>query len=109
MRRLRKCVRSSGARLPRGASDTLRALFDLGQTVYPSAGLGPVCASSPDGGAFFYIGSDNYVLTADRWRFTQANGGAPPPADEHGTQSKHGPTFVGVAAAAIGDSAPPLR
>ena len=46
-----------------------------------------MCAFAPDGRAYFAIGSDNYVLTADKWRFTQAYGGATwqPPPDQGGT------------------------
>jgi hypothetical protein len=46
----------------------------------PSAGIGPVCAFAPDGGVFVAILSDNDMLTAEGWRFSQPLQSFPNPA-----------------------------
>jgi hypothetical protein len=46
----------------------------------PSGGLGPVCAFAPDGGVFIAILSDNDMLTAKGWRFSQPVMSFPNPA-----------------------------
>ena len=46
----------------------------------PSGGIGPVCAFAPDGGVFVAIMSDNDILTAQGWRFSEPLLSFPNPA-----------------------------
>ena len=59
-----------------------------------SAGIGPVCAFSPDGGIYVAIMSDNYMLTAKGWRFSQPLNSFPDPAaipsEENATTEQEG-------------------
>jgi hypothetical protein len=59
-----------------------------------SAGIGPVCAFSPDGGVYVAIMSDNYMLTAKGWRFSQPLNSFPDPAaippEENATTEQEG-------------------
>jgi hypothetical protein len=45
-----------------------------------SAGIGPVCAFGPDGGVFVAVMSDNDMLRARGWRFSQPLQSFPNPA-----------------------------
>jgi hypothetical protein len=54
----------------------------------PSAGLGPVCAFAPDGGAFIVVMSDNDRLTAPGWHFTEGDEVPGVPADEEATAAE---------------------
>ncbi len=86
------CDRGSPEMMPLEASGCLGAPTKLTQVCvtsanrcYPSAGLGVVCAFAPDGTVYAMVGSDNDVLTAPGWRFSQYVVGATAPSDQVAT------------------------
>jgi hypothetical protein len=63
-----------------------------------SAGIGPACAFSPDGGVYVQFQSDNNMYSANNWNFDQPYADFPDPgalpADQHASDAQQAQCFA---------------